>query len=421
MLSRSWIRITHQKRNVDMAYSHTTAFARRFIGQVIVGIAVLMAAHLEASADTSEARVQSPDGRNAIVLKTGNRGVTLTVIRDNQVLFDQSQLSPVLAACGRLSDEAHVVDEQHGDIDETFSLNWGKTSTVLNRCAYAEVTLANSRQVRWQVELRAYDDGVAFRYRLVRQDRMLDFALRAEETTFVPVGEPTAFFNTLESFTTSHESLYQQRNVSSIPVRKLMDCPLLLVWPNGTAATITEARVRHFAGMYLERSSGESAALHCRLSPLPSQKDVCVVGQTPHDSPWRVILLADAAGELVESNLLMCLNDPPHGDFSWVRPGKSTFHWWYGEFEDDYKLPSERVIYVARHRKYIDFCAENNIAYHAVSGDGFAWYQQSRIGYGTSAEDADVRIPRPELGLPEILDYAPAWRGYPTLGSLEVS
>ena len=53
-------------------------------------------------------------------------------------------------------------------------------------------------------------------------------------------------------------------------------------------------------------------------------------------------MLADEAGKLLESNLLVCLNDPPHGDFSWARPGKTTFHWWYGAFEDDYKLPDER-------------------------------------------------------------------------------
>ena len=119
-----------------------------------------------------------------------------------------------------------------------------------------------------------------------------------------------------------------------------------------------------------------------------------------------MVLLADVAGKLLESNVLLCLNDSPTGDFSWARPGKTTFHWWYGEFEDDHRLPSERETYVKRHRDYIDFCAENNIAYHAISGDGLAWYKQSPTDYGTPAADADVRRPRPELGLPEILAYA---------------
>ena len=218
-------------------------------------------------------------------------------------------------------------------------------------------------------------------------------------------------FNVLESFTTSHETLYEKKNCADIPVRQLMDCPLLLQWPNGPAAAITEARVRDFAGMYLERSSEKHQSLQVRLSPLHQAEgeetnDGCVFGKTPVESPWRVVLLSDKAGELLESNLLLCLNDAPKYDYSWAKPGKSTFHWWYGDFEDDHESPNERETYVARHKKYIDFCAENNIAYHSISGDGFAWYKQSRIDYGTAAPDADCRVARPELGLPEIFAYA---------------
>jgi alpha-glucosidase len=119
-----------------------------------------------------------------------------------------------------------------------------------------------------------------------------------------------------------------------------------------------------------------------------------------------VVLLADVAGKLLESNLLLCLNDSQRGDFQWLRPGKSTFHWWYGAFEDDYRLPADSSAYFNRHRAYIDFCARNKIAYHAVSGDGRAWYQQSATDYGTPMADADIRVPRAEIELPRIFEYA---------------
>jgi alpha-glucosidase len=268
------------------------------------------------------------------------------------------------------------------------------------------ITLATESNLLWRVELRAYDDGVAFRYRLLPQEGTDEFELRDEVTQFDIVGEPKVLFNTLEGFTTSHESLYEQTPVSKIPAGKLLDMPLLLTWPNGRAAALTEARVRDFAGMYLQRMSADDTALRCQLSPLPGREGVCVAGKIPHDSPWRVVLLADVAGKLLESNLLLCLNDAPQGDFAWARPGKSSFHWWYGEFEDDYKSPPEKGAYLARHRKYIDFCAKNKIAYHAVSGDGLAWYKQSKTDYGTPAADADILTPRPEIELAKILAYA---------------
>ncbi len=364
---------------------------------------------LTASADASKTTVQSPDGRNSIVLQSTDEDrdvVRVSVSRDRQQVLAPSPLGPVLTMGGALNEGSRIVTVRHGKSDDSFQLFWGKTSTVADRFSYAVVTLATPTDLRWEVELRAYDDGVAFRYRLLRQDGQREFAIREEVTQFNAVGEPTAFFNTLDGFTTSHESLYARKSLSAIPVAKLLDMPLLLVWPSGQAAAITEARVRHFAGMYLERRSNDSTALRCRLSPRPSDKDTCVVGTTPHESPWRVVLLADHAGKLLESNLLLCLNDPPQDDFRWARPGKTSFHWWYGEFEDDYKLSSERDVYFRRHRKYIDFCAENRIAYHAVSGDGLAWYVQSPTDYGTPAADADVLRARLELGLPQIIAYA---------------
>jgi alpha-glucosidase len=360
-----------------------------------------------ARAAPKKSTIQSPDNRNSIVLQVadGDR-VRFMVSRDGRNIIAPSPLGPVLEVCGTLGEISHVVDTKSGKVDESFQLSWGKTSTVANRYSYAVVTLATRSNLHWEVELRAYDDGVAFRYRLPQQEGLRKFELRDEVTQFDATGEPTALFNTLNSFTTSHESLYEHKSLSAIPVRKLLDMPLLLVWSDGQAAAITEARVRHFAGMYLERSSDDNTVLRCRLSPLPSKKEVCVVGNTPHQSPWRVVLLADAAGKLLESNLLLCLNDPPEGDFSWALPGKTSFHWWYGEFEDDYKSPSERDVYFIRHRKYIDFCARNGIAYHVVSGDGLAWYMQSKTDYGTPMADADVLNARPELELPKIIAYA---------------
>ena len=156
--------------------------------------------------------------------------------------------------------------------------------------------------------------------------------------------------------------------------------------------------------MYLERSDDKT--LRCRLSPHPSRDKTAAEGKLPFESPWRVMLLGEQAGELSESNLLLCLNEPPEGDYRWVEPGKTTFHWWNGDFELDYKLTDRRDEFVARHRDYIDFCARNDITYHAVSGDGRAWYRQSSTDYGIASPDADVRIARPELRLPEIFDYA---------------
>ena len=359
-------------------------------------------------ADQTEAVATSPDGRNSIALRV-DAGLKFEIRRDGRRLFDPAPLGPVLAGGDMLNNSSRIVDVQSENLDETFPLVWGKTATVENRCAVAVVTVETRDEFRWQIELRAYDDGVAFRYRILSHGGAPDVTVRDEATQFAVAGNPTALFTGFDKFTSSHEGLYESRPVAELPGDKLLEMPLLLEWADGPAAAITEAGVRDFAGMMLQRDDARPAVLRCRLSPLPERPEAAVIGPVPLASPWRVVLLADEAGQLLESNLLLCLNDPPPaalGDFAWLKPGKTSFHWWYGAFEDDFQSTTEPGAFLARHKRYIDFCAAHNIAYHGVSGDGRAWYPQSSASYGVPSADADVRIARPEMHLPEIIEYA---------------
>lgn len=353
--------------------------------------------------------IHSPNGRNAITLEVADgdpSDIILNVERDNHRLLTATSIGPQLSDIGSLATKSQSTDVSTGKIDETFDLPWGKTRSVSNRCAMATVNLVTADNLRWQIELRAYDDGVAFRYRLPNSIGEKEFVVVGEDTKITPVDNPKALFNTLNGFVSSHESLFDHKPLAKLPSKRLIEMPLLLTWPAGTAAAITEARVRHFAGAYLERSSADSNVLSWKLSPHPAHQGACVVSEPPLESPWRVILLGDSAGKLLESTLLLGLNDPPRGDFAWATPGKQSFHWWYGEFEDDFKRDGESDAFLQRHKAYIDFCAKNHIAYHSVSGDGLAWYPQSNSDYGTPKPDADVRVVRPELKLPEIIAYA---------------
>lgn len=369
-------------------------------------LAILLTAPCFASEMQQMVAVASPDGTNRIALGASGGAITYAVHRSGQEVIAPSKINPILSSTELSGPGISITEIERGEINQQFKPLWGKTNRVVNRCSWAQVTLATAAGVRWDIELRAYNDGVAFRYRLPKQENLNARILQDEATEFRLAGNPTALFNTLDSFTTSHESLYQRKPLTEIPAARLIDCPALFVWPNGPAAAVTEGRVRNFAGMYLQRPASESTLLTTRLSPLPNVEDEAVIVRASHNSPWRVILLADQAGKLVESNLLLCLNDSPEGDFTWAKPGKSTFHWWYGAFEDDYKSPTGRADYVERHKRYIDFCAENNIAYHALSGNGLSWYQQSSEDYAVASRDADCTQPRPEIGLYEILEYA---------------
>ena len=85
--------------------------------------------------------------------------------------------------------------------------------------------------------------------------------------------------------------------------------------------------------MYLMRERG---ILRTMLSPLPSKPGVKVAGKLPHKSPWRVLMISDRIGALIESNIITNLNEPSKiKDVSWIKPGKTTFPWWNGNIVAD--------------------------------------------------------------------------------------
>jgi alpha-glucosidase len=355
---------------------------------------------------------RSPDGNNTIELfGVGGQpnGLGLRVSRGGRHIVEIGSIRVRLSEHGELSGLATLHVVKHDTVDETFSLPWGKTSEVANRCARTTARLVDRHGIEWEVQLVAYDDGVAYRYSLLEQKSLSGFTVTEESANFHFTRAPTLHYTSLDHFTAGHEKEFRQHPLNEV-TGPLIDLPVLAVWPNGLAAAITEARLRNFSSLYLEPATHPTSGIHrtaeilrSRLAPLPGKDNACVVGHTPHASPWRVVLLGDSAGQLLESNLLVCLNDPPSGDFSWAKPGKTTWHWWNGTF--DHGPTSNPGMNLETHKRYIDFCAQNGIAYHAVVADRRPWYVQAAEGFAPQA-DTDILTPRPALDLPEILKYA---------------
>jgi alpha-glucosidase len=375
---------------------------------LLVTATAISSASATRGGEPQKVSVLSPDGTNAVTVRfirdADSRPLTYIVKRSGQTVIEPSILEVLLKGSGPLGEGSELVGVEEDRLDEVFTLPWGKSRDVLNRCSRARLRLKSAGGILWNLELRAYDDGVALRYGLAEQDTLRDFVIEAETTEFRLAGDPSVLFTTAPSFTTPHESPYEQKPYSELPAKTLIDMPLLAVWPGGLSVALTEARLRDFPGMYLERVADvEPPVLRARLSPLPSQPDACAAGRTPHWSPWRVFLLADAAGRHLESNLLVCLNDPPQGDFSWVRPGKTTWHWWNGTAEEGLPFPSG--MNYETHKRYIDFCARHGITYHAIVADDKPWHQQSLVSFAPGP-DTNILKPRPELEFPKILEYA---------------
>ncbi len=355
-------------------------------------------------------RVTSPDGRIQFILKANEDVPVYSIAFKKKFLIENSSLNINLEGMGMLKQSFISAPAVHKEVNESYQLIVGKASTVKNHYRQAIISLQDklNKNYKFNIEVRVFNDGVAFRYSFPKQVNRSSFTLLDEITQFRFTTNPVVKALLLPNFTTSHEGLYTTGPLSEIKEDTLMDMPALFQFPNKTYMAITEAALLDYAGMYLSKKNG---ILRSKLSPLPNQqlnsslKDgaIKVKATLPHNSPWRVLLISDRLGALVESNIITSLNAPSSlKDVSWIQPGTSTFPWWNGTVIPDTVTGGNNF---ETNKYYIDFCAANNIRYHSVvEYGGHEWYTNDGEGY-QPGKNADITKPVAGLDMKQICDY----------------
>lgn len=349
--------------------------------------------------------LNSPDGRIRVTIEfpeDGRRPRWSASFRDKPVLA-QCELGLELSG-GELMTGARIVAEKNRTADERVPVLFGKNESARDRFDEQHFTLENSEGRRTHVFFRCYDDAIALRYEISAHSNEASVTIADESTSFRLAANPQAFVQYLEHHKTSHEHKVVPTPYREIRPGALLDLPLTFSWPDGTYAAITEAALRYYAGMALMRAEN-SDALVCKLTPRADGTKV--LRASPLKTPWRVVLIGDRPGALLESQTIYCLNEPNAiGDTSWIKPGKLTFHWWNGDVFDG--KPGAPILSFEMASKYIDFCASNRIAFHGMSsteGTTTPWYHQSKPGV-EPGPDTDVTRPRPGFDLERIKKYA---------------
>lgn len=308
---------------------------------------------------------------------------------------------------GELLAGVRVLDERSRSVDEPVTVHFGKSARARDRFNERRWTLETRSQIRVEIVFRCYDDAVAFRYELPAATKATSVVILNESTSFRVEGEPSTLVQYLENFRTSHE-----HNVTQVPWREirrgaLVDLPLTLLWPDETCVAITEASLRHYAGMALMRPVSDAAGNTLVTQLTPRGDGTKVVRSLPMQTPWRVAMMGERPGVLLESQTLYLLNEPSViGNLSWIRPGKITFHWWNGDVVDG--RPGPPILSVEMAKQYIDFCASNNITAHSLTSTENTttpWYKQSTPGV-EPGPDTDVTRPRDGFDLGSIRRYA---------------
>lgn len=355
-------------------------------------------------------------GQKMLVLKSPNAALVFqfthtqtaplySISYKNKILVEQSELGFDFKATGRFGTNLKVSKAKFSKGVEAYELPIGKTRQVNMPYQQVVIPLVENLPKGRIINLivRAFNDGIVFRYEFPKQDNWASYEMLNENTSFHIVGNPKMRSLSFNNTHNSHEGLYEKTYLDDFNTKKLIDLPVLFEFSDNKYMAITEANLRDYAGMYLQKDKGK---LRTFLSPLPNQDEIKVKANLAHQSPWRVFMISDRIGALIESNILTSLNEPSKiEDVSWLKPGKTSFHWWNGDVVPDTSfVPGANF---ETNKYYIDFCARHHIEYHSVIGyGGFAWYPNDWKDYGHQGTYADVTKTIPSLDMQKICDYA---------------
>ncbi len=374
-----------------------------FVAQKLTALIIAFCFIFSATAQKS-INLSSPDGNIRFVFRLTDSAAIYSVYYKGARLIDPSSLGLTFRQTGDFGKALILHKPILRKGEDNYNLLVGKTRFVHDQYREMELPLEERYGYRRRINVlvRIFNDGLAFRYIFPQQGSWKSYQLNSENTSFHCSGDPILLASFLPGFTSSHEGRYTRLPISRVVSDTLMDMPVLLEYPNKIYMAVTEAQLLDYAGMYLVKHDG---VLKSRLSPLPDRSGICVKAALPHHSPWRVLLISDRPGALLESNILTSLNEPcAIADTSWIRPGKTDFHWWNGDIIPDTSFPPG--INFETNQYYIDFCSRNKIDYHTVIGyGGMAWYKNDGISYAPGAH-SDVTIPVAGLDMKAICDYA---------------
>ncbi len=238
------------------------------------------------------------------------------------------------------------------EVNESWKMQWGEQEEVVNSYNEIRVELQerDDLQRRMDVVFRVYNDGVGFRYEFPEQPNLKQALITEEHTQFNLTEDYKTFWGPGDW--DIYEHLYSTTKLSEIDAQSYIpktnlaqsyipqnavNTPVTMVGEDGTHLSIHEAALVDYSGMTLKV---DTENLGFTSSLVGSEnRDYKVERTVPFHSPWRSVQIADNAPTLIESKLIVNLNEPNKlGDVSWFTPMKYTGVWWEMHLGKSFKI-----------------------------------------------------------------------------------
>jgi alpha-glucosidase len=321
--------------------------------------------------------VRSPDGRISVDVDVDAGGAPRYSMR-----YRGSEVMPAgflgmrFESQPAFNEDFRIASTSSSSHDETWEQPWGERRFVRDHHNELVVHFESRRPVirkpdtrQFDLRVRVFDDGFGFRYEVPTQpgygavnitDELTEFRLDHELAT-------TAWWIPGRRYN-RYEYLYQTTPLAAI---QMAHTPMTVRLPSGLHLSFHEAALVDYTAYVIDQR--RDGVFKTNLTPWSDGRRVKT--RTPFKTPWRTVQVAPNAVGLLNSNLILNLNEPNTlGDVSWVQPGKYLGIWWAMHIKKaTWGSGPLHGATTTETERYMDFAAKNGFAGVLVEGWNLGW------------------------------------------------
>ena len=288
----------------------------------------------------------SPNGHQQLSINNINGTLQYTLVSWGDTVVKDSKL-------GFYIDKSfQIQDSEKSSYDETWEPVYGQFNKIRNHYNQVKYSLVEASGIKMNLYARAFNDGVAFRYEFPEQQ--LDSIDLIDYTSFAFTNDHTIWYK-------EQHDKWNEPGEITITDKHAYGSPVTVKVHDSLYASVRQANLQNCSKAFLLRRGAYNLKYQITKDKKP----------TPYTSPWRSLTAVKKPGDLVESNLVLNLNDPPKGDFSWVKPGNAFWDWRVrgGKVGGYHYCTDDITTECCKH--YIDKAAEMGVEYFTIDAN---WY-----------------------------------------------
>ena len=359
-------------------------------------------------ASAARYEVSSPNGKVKVTVTT-DVVVKWSVTYDGRTVVTPSEINIELQQGNKTLGLGKVGKVAKKQVRDSFQNPFYRKSTV--RDDYGQLMMYTDQKMT--IEVRAYDDGAAYRLisghtkPTVVKNEVVEYCFDADYEAFVPYVNDNRGG---ERYCYSFESYYDEQPLSKMFADSLAITPLAVCLPQGVKAIVMDAGVENYPGMFLVRSDQReviSDKLRAVFAPYPLEQEVGgydrlnLVPTKRADFiakldgrqalPWRAVVITEKDADILNCDMAQRLAPACRiNDTSWIRPGKVAWDWWNNTNITGVDFPSG--MNTKTYQYYIDFAAKNHLEYIIIDE-------------GWSGKESLMSELNEEIDLPQLIAY----------------